>query len=152
MVKKMWFCFSHLQLFVTHLFLKQTLYMRIDDIINKYFQNNHFKCIFVYLTLHQKNLCILRVNAIQGDTKMCIMCQLCLNNRWLNIRWWQDFLFEPSCTWNKLRGSSQRRQLFRMVLHGYFLHTATLSYIWPESTSHLINLCLLHIWSILLNS
>ena len=34
------------------------------------------------------------------------------------------FKFEPSCPWNKLRGSFQGRQIRGRVVHGYFIPTA----------------------------
>ena len=38
------------------------------------------------------------------------------------------FKFEPSCTWYKLCATFQSRQIYRGLVHGYFLPTATLSY------------------------
>ena len=70
------------------------------------------------------------------------------------------FKFEPSCTWNKLCATFQMRQIHRGLVHGYFLLTATLSYIYmnkmseklwqykasinDQTSAHLF----VHIWSI----
>ena len=53
-------------------------------------------------------------------------CQSCEGSKYIDSN---IFKSELSCTWNKLLASSQRRQICRRVLFGYFILTATLSYV-----------------------